>query len=458
MLIYFAVLLAAANIIYWNNRRRSVNRYAALFLLCASLGGLAEQAAAWEWVAFSEMIQFLNYTATPYFLILFCIVYTGKSVHESYKLRLKLLLLIPIVIQAGAALLISQHSSLYFIALVLWAGPYYLYGCCLLAAAALREEHPQRKRNRLVTAIIMVPSLLAVVLLIYVAKAINPAFPFFNYVSGFLVFSFGAAALSIFIYGVLGVKLSFERDPLEDTMKAVGAGTTMLNHTIKNEVAKIEINAHLLSTKLPGTDSEAEEQLRMITQSAEHLNEMASRIHSMTKDFILHEQILPLAHLLEDCLTRLAAQFKGQQVKLQYSATDNPLVVCDPVHIREAIHNICSNALEAMQGRDGELAVRLTLVKGRPIIEIKDNGKGFEERALKQAFDPFYSSGKDGNHFGLGLSYVHQVMKRSGGNVLIESIPEKGTKVSLLFSKTKVRGTADEGEYGVYGGQAKPSN
>src|SRR5690554_7433769 len=56
--------------------------------------------------------------------------------------------------------------------------------------------------------------------------------------------------------GVLGVKLRFERDPLESTMKAVSSGTTLINHTIKNEIGKIAISTENLKRANPDMDKD----------------------------------------------------------------------------------------------------------------------------------------------------------------------------------------------------------
>ena len=59
------------------------------------------------------------------------------------------------------------------------------------------------------------------------------------------------ATICTFVYGVLGVRLRFERDPLDRTMQAVSSGTSMLNHTIKNEIGKIALSTENVKRMLP---------------------------------------------------------------------------------------------------------------------------------------------------------------------------------------------------------------
>ncbi|MNJ78413.1 Sensor protein ZraS [compost metagenome] len=69
---------------------------------------------------------------------------------------------------------------------------------------------------------------------------------------------------------------------------------------------------------------------------------------------------------------------------------------------------------------------------------IQDNGAGIAADKLKQVFEPFFSSGKGSRNFGLGLSYVYNVMQKSGGKVEVTSTEGEGTSVSLYWPKKKV--------------------
>lgn len=103
------------------------------------------------------------------------------------------------------------------------------------------------------------PTILAALLFINVAAVLTPDIDAFRYVSIFIIYSLSVALICTFIYGVLGVKLRFENDPLEGTMKAVSSGAVQLNHSIKNEIGKIAISSdnlkRELSAQLPGTGS-----------------------------------------------------------------------------------------------------------------------------------------------------------------------------------------------------------
>lgn len=65
-------------------------------------------------------------------------------------------------------------------------------------------------------------------------------------------------------------------------------------------------------------------------------------------------------------------------------------------------------------------------------IEIKDDGKGMDEKTLKKALDPFFTTRKT-RRVGLGLSLLAQAAEQSGGKMELNSKPRVGTTVRATF-------------------------
>ncbi len=65
-------------------------------------------------------------------------------------------------------------------------------------------------------------------------------------------------------------------------------------------------------------------------------------------------------------------------------------------------------------------------------IEIKDNGCGMDERAVKLALDPFYTT-KPNKRVGLGLPLLAQAAREAGGGLEIQTAPGEGTAINATF-------------------------
>lgn len=439
MLYYFFALAIAAAILLFNNLRSETNRWAALFLFSASIGGWTDVLSQAGWTRLSDAVQFINHTVTPYGVLMFSIVYSEQFARRRSRIVLKWLLLAPVILMAVQTLS-SPAMSLDFRWLLSWVGPYYLISCYLLLRSLWREQDRRKKRSRLITTIIIVPTLVAVLILINIARVITPDFDFFKYVSVFIVYSFAVALLCTFVYSVLGVKLRFERDPLESTMQAVSSGTALLNHTIKNELGKIAISVENIKRSLSDDDNKANAHLRIISNASDHMQAMVHRIHSQLKEIVLREEPVQLVRLIDESVAAYeqVCEHRGIRIRLSYACT--PIVRCDAVHMKEVIGNVLNNAIEAMNG-GGELTIRLDVVKKRVRLSIEDTGCGIPADQLERVLEPFYSTKlqrREAPHFGLGLSYVHNVMQRSGGFVDVKSEEGVGTAVHLYFSRLKM--------------------
>ncbi|MHA6480916.1 sensor histidine kinase [Paenibacillus sp. strain BS8-2] len=442
MLFYFFALLAAAVVLLANDIRSRSNRWAAFFLVFAAIGGLADTIDEAGMHGAARGIQFLNLTVTPYGVLLFALTYAGlpERNRRRYKM-LAWLLLLPVPLMLVAGLKETALHMDYWL-LLLWSGPYYLAACWQLVTALLRERDAHRRRNRFVTTVIIVPTLLAVLAFIYVARAVAPDFPFFDYVSLFVFYSLAAGLLLAFVYGVLGVKLRLERDPLESAMQAASSGTTLLNHTIKNEIGKIAISAENMRHTLPElTDEasrEAQQHLQVIERAADHMLGMVGRIHSQTREVVLREQPVRLDELAASVAEEHRERANRLGIEIGVRMDCRPIVICDPVHIREALGNLIANAIEAMHSSGGRMEVRLDAGKRDIRITVEDNGAGMTRVQAERAFEPFYSTKNGSGNFGLGLAYVYNVMRTSGGSAALMPREGGGTSAMLAFSPKKV--------------------
>jgi signal transduction histidine kinase len=68
------------------------------------------------------------------------------------------------------------------------------------------------------------------------------------------------------------------------------------------------------------------------------------------------------------------------------------------------------------------------------ILEIEDDGIGMDQKTLKNASNPFFTT-KEGKKFGLGLSLLSQAAEEVGGKMKVEKRRIKGTKITAIFNK-----------------------
>ncbi|MBB3110295.1 signal transduction histidine kinase [Paenibacillus phyllosphaerae] len=441
MLYYFAGLVLAAVILLATNHRSATNRAAAFFLSCAAIGGLESLLLELPWKGWARLAQLLNVTLTPYGVLLFGLVYYGDNRFVSTRPRMNAfygcLLLPPLMTIAFACLFDDLQVNYRFV--LMWAAPYYLASCWLLIRSLWKEQNRMMRRNRLITTVIMVPTLLAVLAFVYAGRAIAPDFPFFRYIAFFFGYSFAAALLCVFLYGVLGVKLRIEHDPLETAMKSAASGTALLNHTIKNEAGKIALSTLNLRHSIEAGSPQSADHLAIIEQASAQMLQMAGRIHGQMKEIVLEEQPCRITELMEACRANHQPLLAERGILLEADYLADPVMRIDAFHMKAVLDNLIHNAAEAV-GKGGIITLAVTETKQHMILSVKDNGRGIPPDEVARVFEPFYTTKSTAANFGLGLSYAYKVMQRSGGTAEMTSRVGSGTVVSLYLPRRKLSG------------------
>ena len=100
--------------------------------------------------------------------------------------------------------------------------------------------------------------------------------------------------------------------------------------------------------------------------------------------------------------------------------------------IKQIFWNLLQNSLHAMKG-GGRISVELRDVTVKHVkAVVADTGCGMDDETTKRIFEPFQS--RSGGT-GLGLSIVHKIVTDLGGNISVESEPDKGTRFTLELLK-----------------------
>lgn len=113
-----------------------------------------------------------------------------------------------------------------------------------------------------------------------------------------------------------------------------------------------------------------------------------------------------------------------------------PVIFVDPTLLEQSLLNLITNARDAMPDGGGiTISARrgACFDDGNPCAEITvaDDGIGMDEDTLARIFEPFFTTKPEGIGTGLGMSMVQQFVTRSGGEVVVDSTPGHGTRITL---------------------------
>ncbi|MCH7792289.1 MAG: HDOD domain-containing protein [Planctomycetes bacterium] len=120
----------------------------------------------------------------------------------------------------------------------------------------------------------------------------------------------------------------------------------------------------------------------------------------------------------------------NDRVSLEFSP-EVGTVSCDPELFENALSEVIVNAIES----DADTRVRIRADRDGNTVRliVADGGPGFTERALRHAFDPFFSDKPAGRQTGLGLSRSRRLIELHGGSITIANRPGGGAQVVILL-------------------------
>lgn len=142
---------------------------------------------------------------------------------------------------------------------------------------------------------------------------------------------------------------------------------------------------------------------------------------------LLNEQV-NVNNIIESCLRLVDNQIKRtSDVNVEFDP-DLPEVIGNSQKLQQVVVNVLINASQAIDKPKGNIMVETYRQNAEEIVvKISDNGKGMDEKTLKQIFDPFFTSKRHHGGTGLGLSIAYGIIKEHKGRIDVESKPGLGT-------------------------------
>ncbi|MFP4531548.1 MAG: PAS domain S-box protein [Desulfobacterales bacterium] len=210
-------------------------------------------------------------------------------------------------------------------------------------------------------------------------------------------------------------------------------------------------------------DSRTRQHMEKALESANKAKNIVHRVQEYTRNDKGHQiQPLDVPEVVDQAL-RLVRGSLSSRIKLSTEMDDGcPQIMADAGQIQHVIVNLCANANDAIMsnGRSGHITVKVSCTEITPAgsakagalpqgryacISVTDSGCGIDSGMVDRVFDPFYTT-KPETGKGLGLSLSHRIVKKYGGEILIESQVGEGTAVNVYIPEMTADAQPDENQ------------
>ena len=214
---------------------------------------------------------------------------------------------------------------------------------------------------------------------------------------------------------------------------AWGEVAQRLAHEIKNPLTPIQLSAERLQLKLADQLTGASREL--LDRATQTIVNQVEAMKNMVNDFRDYART-PLPQLAVVDLEALIAEVLGLYensralITVASAPTSAPLpkVMADANQLRQVLHNVLTNAQDALVDMaDARITITTKLEGARARLIVRDNGPGFPPQILSRAFEPYVTTKSRGT--GLGLAIVKKIVDDHGGEIRLAN--NQGGEVSI---------------------------
>ena len=215
-----------------------------------------------------------------------------------------------------------------------------------------------------------------------------------------------------------------------EKVATLGRVAAQVAHEVRNPLAGLLLYSEHLKSKLDGKAQNGEAQLvDKIIDTINNLTATTEQILNFARPVTLAPKHLDLNGVAQDVTQLLSTEITARKIETKLELAPSPVAgMLDEPSIRAATLNLVLNAVQAMS-QGGVLTISTGRSGDKVWMEIKDTGVGMTPAQVKEIFEPFKTTKSRG--LGLGMPYAQKIIHQHGGQITVESRPEKGTQVRI---------------------------
>ena len=244
--------------------------------------------------------------------------------------------------------------------------------------------------------------------------------------------------------GILSKSLDEMTNELNKRITTAENYSTDLLHEIRNPLASLKSASEIISE----TEDKVkrEKLIKIVSHDVERIERLITDYSQMLKDeAVISTEKMQKINLKEiassvvDDFNNIYNSKKNIEIKLKSNGSENYFILGITNRIEQIISNLLENSISFSE-ENQEIIVEVSKDEnGRHKLIVIDEGRGFNEKDTDKIFNRFYSNRPEnfGEHSGLGLNIVKNLVELHNGQIKAENNLNKGAKVEIIFPATQ---------------------
>jgi signal transduction histidine kinase/iron only hydrogenase large subunit-like protein len=215
-----------------------------------------------------------------------------------------------------------------------------------------------------------------------------------------------------------------------EKLASLGQMAAGIAHELNNPLATILLYTGILRRKI-GEKEDLRHDLDLLSDESQRCKRIIGSLLDFARQNRVKLQRTGVLRLLREVVEETSFANGNAGVKAIVQAPEDLEVEVDRDQMRQVLDNLCKNALEAMDGREGTVTLRAVVREGRVQLSVSDEGCGIPAEDRDKIFQPFFTTKRIGKGTGLGLPICYGIVKMHHGGIWVESEPGVGTTVFI---------------------------
>ncbi len=244
--------------------------------------------------------------------------------------------------------------------------------------------------------------------------------------------------------GVLSQSLDEMTNELHKRINTAENFSTDLVHEIRNPLASLKSASEIISET--NNKEQRDKLINIVSHDVERIERLITDYSQMLKDeaAISSEKmqkvnLKSIVKSVVDDFNSIYNSKRGISINLKTNESENYIILGIENRIEQIIANLLENSISFSEDNQ-EIYVELNQKENGNInLNVVDQGAGFKENDTKKIFNRFYSNRpeKFGEHSGLGLNIVKNLVDLHNGQIFAKNNKDKGAKIEIIFPKSK---------------------
>lgn len=214
----------------------------------------------------------------------------------------------------------------------------------------------------------------------------------------------------------------------KDRLAALGMLAAGVAHEVNTPITGISSYAQMLLAETTSEDPHYDLLKKMERQTFQAAR-IVNNLLELARNKSGERTVFNIVPLIDDTLDLLKERMVRRRIRLHWEPGPEAVEVFgNEGELQQVLTNLVVNGCEAMADDGGILTLGLDCEGDRVRISVEDTGAGIPEERLERIFQPFFSTKLTSGGTGLGLSISHEIVRRHGGDLRVESRPGEGSR------------------------------